>query len=387
MGKKNKIDIIIPAYNAHNTIHRTLGSILMQNNKDEVNVIIVNDVSDHDYSEFIEYYSKFFDIKEIKMPVNGGPGVARQYGIDNSDSKYFTCIDADDTFASPFILRECVKQLDDDPKSAMISGVFIEEQELPDGSIRYNPHQQDMVWMFGKIYRRKFIDSHKIRFNKTRANEDNGFNTLIRLCANENEQIKFLGDVVYNWHMNHRSCTRRNDCEYSYKQSFPGYTDNMIYAITEANRANPFNGYIKLFSIEVICNLYEYYIETLARKEEFAEQNFEACKRFYSQVYQKIENEINDEILSQVYNNIMRNTYMGNRMAGIIPKIGIKEFFDKLKNSVKDYEPPKVLEKLPNPIFDDDGKPNYDYDKNEEIYANGSLYELEEKDRKENSDE
>ena len=342
-----KLDIIIPAYNAHSTIYRTLASILIQANKDDINVLIVDDCSDSGYADFIDYYSKFYSISEIRMEENGGPGVARQFGIDHTESPFFTCIDADDTFAGPFVLREVVKQLEVDPKSCMISSIFVEEQELPDGTFKYLPHQQDMVWMFGKVYRRSFINKYNIRFNKTRANEDNGFNTLIRLCANENEQIKFTGEVSYNWHINLNSITRRNNCEYSYNQSFPGYTDNMIYAITEAKKRNPFNGYIKLFSIEVMCNLYEYYIETVAREPRFAQQNFEACCRFYHSVYKYIKQDITDEILSQVYNNIMRNVYMGDKMQGIIPCMGIKEFFKKIQEETKDYTPEPILEPLP----------------------------------------
>ena len=38
------------------------------------------------------------------------------------------------------------------------------------------------------MYRRSFIDKYNIRFHETsRANEDNGFNTLIRLCTNDYE--------------------------------------------------------------------------------------------------------------------------------------------------------------------------------------------------------
>lgn len=344
---KKKLDIIIPAYNAHKTIYRTLASILIQSNLDDLNVFIADDCSDKDYNDIIEYYSKFYNITCMKMDKNGGPGAARQFGIDHTESPFFTCIDADDTFAGPFVLRELLFQLESDPKSCMLSSIFVEEQELPDGTFKYLPHQQDMVWMFGKIYRRKFIDSHNIRFNESRANEDNGFNTLIRLCANDNEQIKFTSEVSYNWHINPNSITRINNCEYSYNQSFPGYTDNMIYAIKEAKKRNPFNGYIKLFSIEVICNLYEYYIETMARDKRFAEQNFEACRRFYNEIYKAIEPEITDEILSQVYNNIMRNVYMGNKMAGIIPCMGIKEFFKEIHELDKDYVAKENLTPLP----------------------------------------
>ena len=45
------------------------------------------------------------------------------------------------------------------------------------------------------------------------------------------------------------------------------------------------------------------------------------------------EEDISDEILSQHYNEAMRNAYMGNKLDGIIPCIGIFEFLDKLKEN------------------------------------------------------
>lgn len=347
-----KLDIIIPAYNAHDTINRTLASIAAQAIVKDIKVTIVNDKSDYDYSEFTSWYSKFFEIEEISMPENGGPGIARQFGLDNSSNPLVTFIDADDTFGGAFVLRELRNQLVNNPKACMISGIFCEEQQIPNTeNYIYIPHQNDMVWMFGKMYKRAFLDRYNIRFNMTRANEDNGFNTLIRLCANENENISFSNDVVYFWHIKEDSITRINNCEYSYNQSFPGYTDNMIYAIKEAKKRNPFNGYINLFSIEVMCNLYEYYIEAVARDPRFLDQNFKACQRFYNSVYKNIENDITDEIFSQVYNNIMMNAYRGNKLQGIIPCMGIREFMADLKEKDKSFKPVAVLDMLPKPIW------------------------------------
>lgn len=379
MSNLPRLDIIIPAYNAHHTINRTLASIATQAIVEDIDVTIVNDKSDHDYSEFISWYSKYFNIKEISMPENGGPGIARQFGLDNSSNPLVTFIDADDTFGGAFSLRELRTQLITNPKSCMISGIFCEEQQIPsNGVYMYLPHQQDMVWMFGKMYKRDFLDRHNIRFNMTRANEDNGFNTLIRLCANENEQISFSNDVVYFWHINENSITRINNCEYSYNQSFPGYTDNMIYAIKEAKKRNPFNGYISLFSIEVMCNLYEYYIEAVARDPRFLDQNFEACQRFYNSVYKTIENDINDEIFSQVYNKIMENAYRGQKLQGIIPCMGIREFMADLKEKDKDFKPVPVLEMLPKPIWP--GKYN---NKNNALYGMKEVVKNEDSSKKE----
>lgn len=72
------IDIIIPAYNAHNTIRETLNSIKKQNKIEKINVYILNDASDENYQKIIEEYTPYIKIKEIEIEKNSGPGVARQ---------------------------------------------------------------------------------------------------------------------------------------------------------------------------------------------------------------------------------------------------------------------------------------------------------------------
>lgn len=110
---KNKIDIIIPAYKAQKTILRTLSSIAEQTILPDLTVTIVNDCCPNgNYSEFVNLFKPYMNIREIQLPENGGPGVARQYGIDNTNNEFFTCIDADDTFCGATaleILREGIK--------------------------------------------------------------------------------------------------------------------------------------------------------------------------------------------------------------------------------------------------------------------------------------
>ena len=104
--KKNRIDVIIPAYKAQKTILRTLSSIAAQTILDKVDVTIVNDCCPNgDYQEFINMFSPYMNIREIKLPENGGPGVARQYGIDNTEDEFFTCMDADDTLCGATALE------------------------------------------------------------------------------------------------------------------------------------------------------------------------------------------------------------------------------------------------------------------------------------------
>lgn len=339
MKTTKKIDIIIPAYKAQNTIDKTVASIVIQNISDEVIVTIVNDGDKNNYKKTIDRFKDIIEIQEIKLPENAGPGVARQFGIDNTSCPYFTCIDADDTFSGAFALAVMLNGFNQNPNNCAVIGGFAEEQD----NLQFISHQQDLVWMFGKLYRRDFIERNNIRFNSTRANEDNGFNTLLRLCATEQEPICFIQDNVYFWHIKEDSITRINNCEYSYNQSFPGYTDNMIYAITEAKKRNPFNGNVDLWATQTMFHLYTYYMQTCERDNRFKDQNYKCCVKYYQTVFKKIRPVLADNIFKEIYSNVIQQSDMRN----IAPDVTIYQFLDMMdKEKIVDYDIEKPTPKI-----------------------------------------
>lgn len=343
MKKYNRnIDVIIPAYNVPDHIlFRCLASIACQDIASELEVTIVDDASTtQNYAEVAKNFESILKINILRYETNGGPGVARQYGIDHTNNGYMTFIDADDTFNGSLALKALRKGIElDGGMTQMCVGVFDEIHEInvsADQGPLLMPHENDLVWMFGKLYRRSFIDKYDIHFHESsRANEDNGFNRLFQLCTSSQEQIKFIPAHVYYWHENPNSITRANDCQYSYggsiRDSFYGFVENMIFAIKEAKKRNPYNGFITMWSVICLLNVYEYYIECVERSPQSAENNFKWCKRYYDEVYSTIENDISKEMLAQHYNETMRNAYMGDKLNGIIPCMGIFEFLDKLK--------------------------------------------------------
>lgn len=346
MKKYNrKIDVIIPAYNVPDEIlFRCLASIACQDIVKDLEVTIVDDASTkQNYAAVAKNFESIMKVHTLRYETNGGPGVARQYGIDHTSNGYMTFIDADDTFNGSLALKALRNGIEmQGGLYQMCVGVFdeIHETHLPEGEVGpiLMDHQQDMVWMFGKLYRRSFIDKYNIHFHESsRANEDNGFNTMARLCMNDREQINFIPAHVYYWHENINSITRANDCQYSYgsseRDSFYGYVENMIFAVKEARKRAPYNGMITMWAVSCMLHIYEYYIECVVRAPEHAAQNFEWCKRYYREVYQDLEENISDEILAQHYNDAMRNAYMGDKLNGIIPCMGIFEFLNKLKLS------------------------------------------------------
>lgn len=345
MKKYNRnIDVIIPAYNVSDEIlFRCLASIACQDIASDLEVTIVDDASTtQNYAAVAKYFDSILKINILRYETNGGPGVARQYGIDHTSNGYMTFIDADDTFNGSFALKALRNGIEmNNGLFQMCVGVFDEVHEIglnPGEGPLLMPHEQDLIWMFGKLYRRSFIDKYNIRFHESsRANEDNGFNTICRLCSSEQEQINFIPAHVYYWHENPNSITRANDCQYSYggseRDSFYGYVENMIYAVKEAKKRKPYNGGITMWAVSCMLNIYEYYIECVERAPDHAANNWNWCKRYYDEVYSTLEEDISMEILAQHYNDVMRNAYLGNKLAGIIPCMSIFEFLNKLKEA------------------------------------------------------
>ena len=343
MKKYNRnIDVIIPAYNVPDEIlFRCLASIACQDIVKDLEVTIVDDASTkQNYAAVAKNFESIMKINILRYETNGGPGVARQYGINHTSNGYMTFIDADDTFNGAFALKALRNGIElNNGIFQMCVGIFDEVHEMglnPGEGPLLMQHENDLVWMFGKLYRRSFIDRYNIHFHESsRANEDNGFNSLFQLCTSEQEQINFIPAHVYYWHENPNSITRASDCQYSYgsseRDSFYGFVENMIFAIKEAKKRKPYNGFITMWAVTCLLNIYEYYIECVERAPEHAETNFKWCKRYYDEVYKDLEDSISKELLAQHYNDTMKNAYIGGKLDGIIPCMGIFEFLDRLR--------------------------------------------------------
>lgn len=331
-----KIDIIIPAYKAQNTIIRTLSSIAMQTVVNQCEVTIVNDADGIGYGPIVSLFSNIFDVRELVMSENGGPGVARQIGINHTKNPYLTFIDADDTFESAYSLETLLIEMEKNPtqKNCMVGGNFVEsvlnEKQEPFFVLRKN----DLIWMFGKLYRRSFLEANKVSFNKTRSNEDNGFNTLMTLCANEKEEEPtFLDRIVYCWHYNPNSITRINDYNYTYNANIIGYSNNMSDAIFRSFKQKGATEKIVRKIIEVMVMMYVLYVGTVEKDPRYVEQNYNACVRYYKDIYESIEGKLDESAVKQVSQTYLDK--VADNLKGFIPEMTYKQFLEKVKEDSK----------------------------------------------------
>ena len=88
-----KYSIIIPVYNRPDEADELLGSLTHQTIKD-FEVIIVEDGSSVPCKEVAARYAELLDIKYF-VKENGGPGPARNYGVDKASGDYVLILDSD----------------------------------------------------------------------------------------------------------------------------------------------------------------------------------------------------------------------------------------------------------------------------------------------------
>lgn len=293
------IDVIIPAYNAHKTIERTLYSIAYQRNSENLNVYIINDNSIKDYSKEIDFFKNFINIRELKLKENSGPGYARQYGIEHSDSEYIIFIDSDDAFATPLSLITLENAIKTSNSDVVVSA-FIEEK-IKDEFIFYD---NDPIALHGKIYKRKFIEKNKIKFPYFYAEEDNAFNHLVFL---NNPIKKIIQDKTYIWMNNEKSLTRNEN----YKQnSILNYSKAILYALENGFENKVQSNFLARLAYEALITIYyglDYY-----NKNNETIKNAKKIKKIYDDNITEITSEEKIEILEYKIKCVNNDGYIYN---------------------------------------------------------------------------
>lgn len=326
---QTNISIIIPAYNCHNTIVQTLASIMMQENIHEIETIIADDHSSYPYDEIAKAFSKFMKIRVVRLKKGGGPGTARQVGYDHSIGKYVMFMDGDDSLIGCDAVN-ILKRVMIEKEQDCVYGQFLEQSENGD----LLTHEICMVWMFGKLYRRTFLEHYNIRMNMSHSNEDTGYNCLVKGCTSK---VWYIPKPVYTWRFKPNSITRFNNGMYGSESGMCGYLTNMIWQIKELEKRFVNKNYILSETIAIMCTLYHFYIENQQRYPLGAEANLEWIRYYYEQCYKPYEDLIDESTLNQIFMNVAASQNIAGK--GIIPRITFYDFMDLVKSKPYTHNP------------------------------------------------
>ena len=245
------IDFIIPCYGKSELISRGLSSLVTQWHKEYIHVTLVNDCSpntDCDYQDLVDKFKDEIDIRCIRTPKNGGQGLARQYGIDNTTHDYFMFMDEDDQIGNGIAISIFVGAVeganimyDENHEPIVKDGKIVEKEDKKPVALVSGPlfewddnhthviDNTNRVWVNSKLYSRAFINKHNIRFNEAQSRhaEDYFFmSCFFYAMDNDPEYTGILLDntgIYYLWYPNEESQSRV-DPHYPYMLS--GYTMN-----------------------------------------------------------------------------------------------------------------------------------------------------------------
>ena len=222
------VGVIIPVYNALDTITNALDSLVAQTKKEFITIPVV-DADGNDYSEiWKEYERRGLNIKPIVREENGGPGAARQTGIDAAEMcTYLIFCDADDLMlpqAVATLSREIMVNNGDILKCNFI----IEEKNASNRIV--DALKTPVQWMHGTVYRRQYLIDNDIRFLPgIRYCEDSYFNLVAHCCA---EKDLRLDEPVYLWRENPNSITHTfGDSRNRFIQTFTQYIPGQLLAV------------------------------------------------------------------------------------------------------------------------------------------------------------
>ena len=267
-------DVIIPAYNCSDTIDYTLASIAMQQLPpgDSFRVTIVNDCSTdgEDYAALAEYWGLMMPVDVINKAVNEGCGQARQTGMDETCGDFFMFVDADDCLVGPYAIRNLMYAMEDND---LVMGQFVEETS---GGIMQ--HDLNFTWCHGKMYRRSFIREHDLRFNRTRGNEDVGFNSLLSKLT---DRIRYIPQIVYSWNNNTQSTVRKDSTGYRCGYGWRDFLENISWSAEEQMRRGVKGEVTRDFVVDMVGRLYFQYAESYVRLPEEREANEAKLREFY----------------------------------------------------------------------------------------------------------
>lgn len=306
-----KISIIIPVYNAENTLNRCLDSIVNQEYKN-YEVILINDGSTDNSKQILDEYKDKYTNIIVKHKINEGVSSARNRGLEIASGEYIMFADSDD-----FLSKDCLKTLINEINSKnidLITSSFFEiytEGNIVEHNILKNSYKglkiinnlPDYYFIegfihpcWGKLYKREIIINNNIKFEKQSLSEDTVFNIeYLKYCKN----IGFFNEKLYYYYC---------------------YTENNLTS-------------------KVYENVFEIYIEVENKFKEFGLSESTIEKTMYPQYYNSVikvikSNNFRYSKKKDILNKALNNSYIREKFTIYNENYKIRIINNLIKNRV-----------------------------------------------------
>ena len=173
------VSIIVPVYNAQDSFERCLMSIIRQRYP-QWELVLVDDGSQDDSLEICKRYSNMDSRIQVIHTDNCGVSSARNTGMENAQGEYIVFVDSDDMI-HPDFLSECLSNKEDLTVTNYIKPSKIDSLHYKEDHPELIFQQRGVRTVWGKVFVRKIIEDHHIRFDTNiRYGEDTIF--VLQYC-------------------------------------------------------------------------------------------------------------------------------------------------------------------------------------------------------------
>ena len=214
-----EVSIIVPCFNAQDTINRCVKSLLHQTMPPEkMEIILVDDAStDRTYPMLLEYQKRYpHSIQVVHLEKNKRVGGARNAGIQAAVGEYIGFTDADD-WVEPVMYEHMVNkallyQTDVVRCFHKRTRQYHFFEEIHTGKkdqaiiIQNDREQEDLIAsdylgniVCDHLYKKTFLTENNIQFPEQMAYEDTFFAMLVHVYA---KKIYILEENLYHYYMN-----------------------------------------------------------------------------------------------------------------------------------------------------------------------------------------
>lgn len=223
MNKDILVSIVIPAYNAQDTIHECVRSVSNQT-YDNIEIIIVNDGSSDDTQAECERLKETDDRIVVINQKNQGQAVARKVGTMASHGQYQMYVDADDVVDLlcveklmaqsenvDWVIASCYRQERDGHMTKRINAIGdgnYQKEDMPyfrDNMIFVDKVDEDGIlpYMVAKLYRTELVKEIMMEISdQIGVDEDRLFNWCYAFLA---ESVSVINESEYTYKYNENS--------------------------------------------------------------------------------------------------------------------------------------------------------------------------------------
>lgn len=191
------LSIIIPVYNVSVYIEACLESILRQDSRDNIEIILIDDGSTDDSGKKCDQYAQQHDCIKLVHKVNEGVSIARNTGIEMAKGEWISFVDPDDYVSDDYLsFFHSIKESDYDlvffsfcylyksgeiTNKEMESHQYFGRQSVQEGMfdlMRNKSNFEFLGYTVNKFFRSRIIHQHQVRFTAKQSFREDELFTL-----------------------------------------------------------------------------------------------------------------------------------------------------------------------------------------------------------------